>query len=104
MSFYQEPAGYQKTILSDLQGAWENLRSAVVKNFKTVDCSKLLFHIDEAMSWESVRNLSHMRETFLLVQSLAQQLNLADEVMMSVEDVREILYETLDEIKQGDKL
>ena len=104
MSFYQEPAGYQKTILSDLQGAWENLRSAVVENFKTVDCSKLLFHIDEAMSWESVRNLSHMRETFLLVQSLAQQLNLADEVMMSVEDVREILYETLDEIKQGDKL
>jgi len=70
MPFYQEPAGYHKTILSDLQGAWGNLRNAVVDNFQTVDCSKLLFHIDEAMSWESVRNLNHMRETFLLVQSI----------------------------------
>jgi hypothetical protein len=28
MSFYTEPTGYQKTIVSDLQGAWENLREA----------------------------------------------------------------------------
>jgi hypothetical protein len=29
MSFYTEPTGYEKTIMSDLQGAWENLRAAV---------------------------------------------------------------------------
>ena len=30
MSFIQEPTGYEKTILSDLQGAWSLLRESVV--------------------------------------------------------------------------
>jgi len=32
MSFYTKPTGYEKTIVSDLQGAWQNLREAVVEN------------------------------------------------------------------------
>ena len=104
MPFYQEPKGYTKTILSDLQGAWGVLRDAVVDDAQTIDCAKLLFHIDEAMSWESVRNLPHMQKTFLLVQSIAQQLNLSEKTMLCIEDVRDVLYETLDEIKQGHKL
>ena len=31
MGFYQEPTAYEKTILSDLQGAWEVLRDEVIK-------------------------------------------------------------------------
>jgi len=42
---------------------------------------KLLFHITEAMSWESVRNLNHMKNTFVLVKSIAQQINVSDEIM-----------------------
>jgi len=29
MAFESEPASYEKTVLSDLQGAWQNLRDAV---------------------------------------------------------------------------
>ena len=104
MTFYQESNHYEKTIISDLQGAWGNLRTAVVKEHETTDCSKLLFHIDEAMSWECVRNLDYMKQIFQVVQSLSQKMNLSSEVMEWVEDIRNILHEVLDEIKGGHKL
>jgi hypothetical protein len=31
MAFYREPDGYEKTLLSDLQGSWQSLREAVVE-------------------------------------------------------------------------
>ena len=101
MSFYQEPTHYEKTILSDLQGAWEVLRDEVINEHASKDCSQLLFHINEAMSWESVRNLNQMKNTFVLIQSIAQQINVSDEIMEMIEDVRDVLYEVLDEIRQG---
>ena len=52
MAFITEPTGYIKTALSELQCSWGNLRNAVVDNFGFSDSDKLLFHIDEAMSWE----------------------------------------------------
>lgn len=61
MAFIQEPIHYHKTILSDLQGSWSLLR---INDFSFQDADKLLFHIDEAISWESVRNLTRMK-TFL---------------------------------------
>ena len=79
MNFYQEPTHYEKTIISDLQGAWEVLRDEIIKEQASKDYSQLLFHINEAMSWESVRNLKHMKNTFVLVQSIAQQINVSDE-------------------------
>ncbi|GMR16388.1 MAG: hypothetical protein BMS9Abin31_0721 [Gammaproteobacteria bacterium] len=75
MAFITEPPGYEKTALSDLQGAWGNLRDAVVENFGFPDSDKLLFHIDEAMSWESVGNLKIMKTTFILIQNIALQAN-----------------------------
>ena len=101
MNFYQEPTYYEKTIISDLQGAWEVLRDEVIKEHTSKDCSRLLFHINEAMSWESVRNLNHMKNTFVLIQSIAQQINVSDEIMELIEDVRDVLYEVLNEIQQG---
>jgi len=101
MSFYQEPTYYEKTIISDLQGAWEVLRNEVIKEQASKDCSQLLFHINEAMSWESVRNLNHMKNTFVLVQSIAQQIKVSDEIMELIENVRDALYEVLNEIQHG---
>ena len=96
MKFYEEPPLYQKTILSDLQGAWSNLRQAVVENHPFPGSDKLLFHIDEGMSWESVRNLPQMRNTLLLIQNLAHTNNAPDEVMEWIEDVVETLKELLE--------
>ena len=101
MSFYQEPTHYEKTILSDLQGAWEVLRDEVIKELADKDCSQLLFHINEAMSWESVRNLNQMKNTLVLVQSIAQQINMADEIIELIEEVRDVLYQVLNEIQHG---
>jgi hypothetical protein len=104
MAFYQETPHYEKTILSDLQGSWVLLREAVVNEHKTKDCSRLLFHIDEAMSWESVRNLERMKDTFILIQSIAQQIDVSEETAELLEDVRAILYEVLNEIRKGKTL
>ena len=60
MAFKTEPTGYEKTILSDLQGAWDVLRESVVNSAGFEGWDRALFHIDEAMSWETVRNLRLM--------------------------------------------
>jgi len=57
MPFTQEPTEHEKTILSDLQGAWQVLRDSVVEAAGFEGWDRAIFHIDEAMSWEVVRNL-----------------------------------------------
>ncbi|NQT60536.1 MAG: hypothetical protein HQ557_16285 [Bacteroidetes bacterium] len=101
MSFYTEPTGYEKTALSDLQGAWGNLRNEVVKSFDFPDSDKLLFHIDEAMSWESVRNLKRMESTLLLIRNIAAQTESPEEVLELIDDVRGSLEETIEAIAEG---
>ncbi len=73
MAFIQEPKVYEKTALADLQGAWMVLREAVVRRFGFPDSDKLLFHINEAMSWESVRDLDAMKATLILIRNIAIQ-------------------------------
>ncbi len=70
MAFESEPTGYEKTALSDLQGAWQNLRSKVIEQAGFLGWEKALFHIDEAMSWESVRNLQYMHKCLVLVRNI----------------------------------
>lgn len=93
MTFYEEPTHYEKTILSDLQGAWSNLRQAVVEKHPFPESGRLLFHIDEAMSWESVRNLSQMRTTLLLIQNISSMNPVPEEVIEWVEDILDIMQE-----------
>ena len=97
MAFLEEPTGWEKTILSDLQGSWSILRRLVADNAGFQGWERILPHIDEAMSWESVRDFNQMKNTLVLVKSIAQQTNVSDEIMVLIEDVREILYEVLDE-------
>jgi hypothetical protein len=103
MGFPTEPTSYDKTALSDLQGAWTSLREAVVDNFGFPDLGKLLFHIDEAMSWESVRNLERMKSTLLLVQNIISQSDTPEEIKECVGNVRESLEEVFLAIAEGEK-
>ena len=101
MAFITEHDSFVKTSLSDLQGSWSNLREAVVENFGFPDSDKLLFQIDEAMSWESVRNLEVMKNTYIIVKNIVAQAKMPDEVIEHVEDVGDCLDVVLNEIEEG---
>jgi len=101
MVFMTVPDGYEKTSLSDLQGAWGNLRDTVVENGNFINANKILFHIDEAMSWESVRNLDQMKATLLLIHNLAAQAKAPAEIIELIADVRYDLEEVFSEISEG---
>ena len=95
MAFFTEPTGYEKTILSDLQGAWGVLRELVVDNAEFEGWSQMLFHIDEAMSWETVRHLETMKPIVTLIRNIAMKGKAPEEIMQAIQDVSEILDEVL---------
>jgi hypothetical protein len=95
MRFPTESSGYKKTILSDLQGAWSNFRQSVVDTGGFENWDRVLFHTDEAMSWETVRNLDRMLPLVLIIRNLCTQGGVSGEVMQNLEDITAILEETL---------
>ena len=97
MAFPTESSGYEKTILSDLQGAWILLRESVVDTGGFDGWDRVLFHVDEAMSWESVRNLDRMPLLLLIIRNLYLQGKAPGEVMENIEAVHDILQEVLRE-------
>ena len=102
MPFYKEPKGYAKTALSDLQGAWGNLRELIVDNVPFPEWERLLFHVDEAMSWESVRNLEQMRKTLLLIRNITAQAEVPEKVREWIGIVEENLEEVFTSIAEGE--
>lgn len=102
MNFSTEPKGYIKTALSDLQGAWGNLREEVVEYFGFPDSDKLIFHIDEAMSWESVRNLQYMKSVWLMVHNITAQSEAPESIREWVEEVRIDLEEAIVAVQKGE--
>lgn len=102
MNFIQEPTGYAKTALSDLQGAWTLLREEVVNNMGFENSAKMLFHIDEAMSWECVRDLDQMDFLILLIDNLAKQANAPRIIINCIDEVRYHYQEVLESIKDGE--
>jgi hypothetical protein len=102
MSFYTEKTQYAKTALSDLQGAWQNLRDEVVKTEPFQESQGLLFHIDEAMSWENVRNLKQMRNVFLVIQNIAAQNDVPQDILVWVGIVRGALDEVYEALREGE--
>lgn len=95
MPFTTEPDGYEKTILSDLQGAWSVLRKSVAENAGFDGWERMLFHIDEATSWEVVRQLGRMKPLLLIVRNIALQANVPENIALEIEDLSEILDEVL---------
>ncbi len=102
MPFETEPTGYEKSILSDLQGAWLNLRNEVAEQAGFRDWERALFHIDEAMSWESVRNLQIMHQRLILVRNQLRHDEVPGTVNEYLEEVNELMDETLQALKEGD--
>lgn len=101
MNFFKEPTGYFKTALSDLQGSWQALRETVVEEFGFQNSDKLLFHIDEAMSWESVRNLNLMEPLILLIHNIAKQSDAPKLILEHIDDVRNSFDSIIEEMKEG---
>ncbi len=95
MSFFTEPRGYEKTILSDLQGAWACLRMAAVKHAGFEGWDRLLFHVDEAMSWETVRHLERMEPLLVLIRNIATQGHAPNELIDAIDEVANILAEVM---------
>ena len=97
MPFVTEPEGYEKTILSDLQGAWAVFRESVVNAAGFGNWDRVLFHTDEAMSWETVRSLDRMSPLVLIIRNLCTQGGAPEDVMENLEYTNEILGEVLEE-------
>lgn len=104
MEFFTEPRGYEKTLLSDLQGAWGVLRQAVVDHAGFEGWDRVLFHIDEAMSWETVRHLERMDPLVVLIRNLALQGDAPTEVIESITEIAEILKEVHHALQRGEPL
>ena len=103
MGFDTEPTGYRKTILSDLQGTWQCLLQEVAENPGFDGWARALFHIDEAMRWESVRNLRHMQRSLLLVRNVLQQADVPEDgVAECLDAVSELMDETLEALAIGE--
>lgn len=100
--FYTEPPGYAKGAWSDLQGAWGNLRDSVQDAIPFPDAEKLLRHIDEGMSWESVREPDNMRKALLLVQNIARQAQAPEEILEWIGHVRGCFDEVMEALIQGE--
>lgn len=58
---------------------------------------RAIFHIDEAMSWETVRNLRRMPPLVLMIRNICTQGKAPEEVLESIRDVDDILKEVLSE-------
>ena len=97
MPFIEESTGYEKTILSDLQGAWSVLRDSIVDAAGFDSWDRALFHVDEAMSWESVRNLKRMPPLLLIIRNLCSQGKAPQDVLENIQDLDVILEEVLSE-------
>jgi len=79
------------------QGAWILLRQSVVDTEGFDGWDRVLFHIDEAMSWETVRDLARMSPLLLTIRNLCSQGEAPQEVMANIDDVNDILREVLQE-------
>ena len=101
MGFESEPTGYRKTVLSDLQGAWQNLRADVAAQAGFPNWERALFYIDEVMSWESVRNLQAMHRTLVVVRNLLDHDEVPQEVRICLDDVNAVMEETLQALREG---
>lgn len=104
MAFMTEPTAYHKTALSDLQGAWQVLREVVVEHPPFPEQARLLFHVDEGMSWENVRDLRNMEKVLLLIRNIVAQSEVSQELSDRTDLVRGALEEVLSALADGEIL
>jgi len=98
MPFTEEPTGYEKTIISDLQGSWSLLKDSVVDSARFEGWDRAIFHIDEAMSWETVRNLKRMPPLLLIIRNICTQGKAQQEVLEYINELDILIKRVLSEI------
>ena len=76
-------------------------RDQVVEEFGFEGPDRLLFHIDEAMSWECVRALNKMKPLILVIENIAKQSDASDEILELIRNVRSSYQDALDAIQEG---
>lgn len=97
MTFDEEKTGYEKTILSDLQGAWKNLQDSVIESLEFYGSNRAILNINQAMSWEIVRDLRRMPPLLLVIRNICAQGGAPHEVIENINYVDEILKDVLKE-------
>ena len=71
------------------------MRDSIVESAGFERWDDALFHIDEAMSWEIVRNPKQMPPLLLIIRNVCIQGKAPGEVLEDVQDIDDILKETL---------
>ena len=97
MHFYTEQTSYKKTSLSDLQGAWENFKHTLLCLHPFSGSDRIIFHLNEAMSWEMVRDLKKMKNVYLLIRNMCLKSEKAEEMREDLEEIKECLDEAIEE-------
>jgi hypothetical protein len=97
MTFDEEKPGYEKTILSDLQGAWKQLQDSVIESLEFYGSNYAILYINQAMSWEIVRDLRRMPPLLLVIRNICTQGGAPQEVIDDINYVDEILKEVLNQ-------
>ncbi len=54
------------------------------------------------MSWESVRNLQTMKSTFIIIRNIALQSNVNQDILETIDDVKNDLDETFQSLPEGE--
>lgn len=95
--FEAEIGFYMKGILSDLEEAWSLLRQSIVELPSSEHQQRLLFHVDEAISWDRVRDLVSMSPLLHLIRHMIQQSDaeIPNGVREKLEDLQVIFDEAL---------
>ena len=95
--FYTEQSGYVKTSLSDLQGAWENFKSVLLEQHPFEGSERVIFHTQEAMSWEIVRDLHKMKDLYLLIKNIISKSSCSEKFQEELDDILICLGEAIGE-------
>ncbi len=95
--FYTEQQVYEKTSLSELQGAWENFKTTLLKQHPFDNSDKIIFHMNEAMSWEVVRNLHEMKNIYMLIRNIIIKTQQYETLVEELNEIKSCLDDALEE-------
>ena len=104
MRYDIESTTYLESILSDLKITLSCLRDTIFKLPVSNIRDRLLFHINEAMNLDSVRDLPRIQYAFLSIKNIVQQENMTGELLDFIDDIYVLLDEVFEAVHAGKKL
>ncbi len=100
MAISKESTGFEKTIFSDLQETWEKLRDSVFRYSNFDGCNLAVLRINEAMSWEVVRDMERMGPLLADIGDVCVRGNADDDILDNIGKVDAALRKVLPEIPE----